>query len=131
MSESKTILIVDDEPYMIRLLQHHVERAGYQMVKAVNGREALEKVEAEKPDLIIMDVMMPELNGLEVLSQIRQKSETARLPVIIMTANAQRFTKEEAETAGVSAFLTKPFSPTQLMEEIRRQLGESEGSSIA
>jgi CheY-like chemotaxis protein len=131
MSEPKTILIVDDEPYMIRLLQHHVERAGYQMVKAVNGREALEKVESAKPDLIIMDVMMPELNGLEVLSQIRQKSETARLPVIIMTANAQRFTKEQAETAGVSAFLTKPFSPTQLMLEIRRQLGEGEGSSIS
>ncbi len=124
MSAPKTVLVVDDEPYMIRLLQHHVERAGYQMVKAVNGREALEKVEQAKPDLVIMDVMMPELNGLEVLGQIRRKAETADLPVIIMTANAQRFTKEEAESAGVSAFLTKPFSPTQLMIEIRKQLGE-------
>ena len=108
MSAPQTILIVDDEPYMIRLLQHHVERAGYRMVKAVNGREALEKVASAKPDLIIMDVMMPELNGLEVLSQIRKQPATAELPVIIMTANAQRFTKEEAEAAGVSAFLTKP-----------------------
>lgn len=124
MSTPKTILIVDDEPYMIRLLQHHVERAGYKMVKAVNGREALEKVGSEKPDLIIMDVMMPELNGLEVLSQIRESPETAELPVIIMTANAQRFTKEEAEAAGVSAFLTKPFSPTQLMLQIQNQLDE-------
>lgn len=129
MSAPKTILIVDDEPYMIRLLQHHVERAGYRMVKAVNGREALERVEMEKPDLVIMDVMMPELNGLEVLNQIRKKAETANLPVIIMTANAQRFTKEEAETAGVSAFLTKPFSPTQLMIEIRKQLGGGTSAS--
>lgn len=124
MSAPKTILIVDDEPYMIRLLQHHVERAGYKMVKAVNGREALEKIDSAKPDLIIMDVMMPELNGLEVLSQIRESPETAELPVIIMTANAQRFTKEEAEAAGVSAFLTKPFSPTQLMLQIQNQLDE-------
>ena len=129
MSAPKTVLIVDDEPYMIRLLQHHVERAGYRMVKAVNGREALERVELEKPDLVIMDVMMPELNGLEVLNQIRKKAETADLPVIIMTANAQRFTKEEAETAGVSAFLTKPFSPTQLMIEIRKQLGGGTSTS--
>ena len=129
MSAPKTILIVDDEPYMIRLLQHHVERAGYKMVKAVNGREALEKIDSAKPDLIIMDVMMPELNGLEVLSQIRESPETAELPVIIMTANAQRFTREEAEAAGVSAFLTKPFSPTQLMLQIQNQLDEESSVS--
>ena len=110
---------------MIRLLQHHVERGGYAMVKAINGREALEKVTATSPDLVIMDVMMPEFNGLEVLAKIRENPKTKDLPVIIMTANAQRFTKEEAEGAGVSAFLTKPFSPTQLMLEIRKQLGES------
>jgi len=129
MNAVQTILIVDDEPYMIRLLQHHVERAGYQMIKAVNGREALEKVRLAKPDLIIMDVMMPELNGLEVLGELRGSPETAELPVIIMTANAQRFTKEEAESVGVSAFLTKPFSPTQLMMEIRRQLGGESAAS--
>lgn len=126
MSAQQTILIVDDEPYMIRLLQHHVERAGYKMVKAVNGRDALEKVTLAKPDLVIMDVMMPEFNGLEVLAEIRKNPDTETLPVIIMTANAQRFTKEEAETAGVSAFLTKPFSPTQLMLEIRKRLDEAD-----
>ena len=66
---------------------------------------------------------MPEINGLEVLAQVRRQPETKDLPIIIMTANAQRFTREEAEAAGVSAFLTKPFGPTQLMAEIRRQLG--------
>jgi CheY-like chemotaxis protein len=124
MSAQKTILVVDDEPYMIRLLQHHVERGGYKMVKAVNGREALEKATTHPPDLVIMDVMMPEFNGLEVLAEIRKNPKTRELPVIIMTANAQRFTKEEAESAGVSAFLTKPFSPTQLMLEIARQLDD-------
>ncbi len=122
MSETPTILVVDDEPYMIRLLQHHIERAGFRMVKATNGREALDQIRAEKPQLVIMDVMMPEMNGLEVLAEVRQQAETKDLPVIIMTANAQRFTREEAEAAGVSAFLTKPFSPTQLMVEVRRQL---------
>ena len=128
MSAQKAILVVDDEPYMIRLLQHHVERAGYRMIKAVNGREALEKVESDRPDLIIMDVMMPEMNGLEVLSEIRKAPETSKLPVIIMTANAQRFTKEEAESAGVSAFLTKPFSPTQLMAQISQHIDEADSA---
>ncbi len=120
--EPFTILVVDDEPYMIRLLQHHIERAGYRLVKATNGREALERIEEDQPDLIIMDVMMPEINGLEVLAQLRKQEQTKHLPVIIMTANAQRFTREQAEAAGVSAFLTKPFSPTQLMTEVRRHL---------
>lgn len=122
MSEAPTILVVDDEPYMIRLLQHHIERAGFRMVKATNGREALEQIHAERPQLVIMDVMMPEINGLEVLAEVRKQAATKDLPVIIMTANAQRFTREEAEAAGVSAFLTKPFSPTQLMVEVRRHL---------
>lgn len=122
MTEGPTILVVDDEPYMIRLLQHHIQRAGYRMVKASNGREALERIREDQPSLVLMDVMMPELNGLEVLAELRKREETKLLPVIIMTANAQRFTREEAEAAGVSAFLTKPFSPTQLMIEVRRQL---------
>ncbi len=127
MSEAPTILVVDDEPYMIRLLQHHIERAGYRMVKATNGREALDQIRSANPQLVIMDVMMPEINGLEVLAEIRKQEATKLLPVIIMTANAQRFTREEAEAAGVSAFLTKPFSPTQLMAEVRRQLGGAAG----
>jgi len=122
MSEPPTILIVDDEPYMIRLLQHHIERGGYRMIKAVNGREALERIYSARPQLVLMDVMMPEINGLEVLAELRRDPGMKDLPVIIMTANAQRFTREEAEAAGVSAFLTKPFSPTQLMAQVRRHL---------
>jgi len=115
MSADATILVVDDEPYMIRLLQHHIERAGYRMIKAANGREALDRIREDHPRLVLMDVMMPEINGLEVLAELRKQETTRTLPVIIMTANAQRFTREEAEAVGVSAFLTKPFSPTQLM----------------
>jgi CheY-like chemotaxis protein len=126
MNTAPTILVVDDEPYMIRLLQHHIERAGYRMIKATNGREALDRIREDKPRLVLMDVMMPEINGLEVLAEVRKDPATKDLPVIIMTANAQRFTREEAESAGVSAFLTKPFSPTQLMAEVRRQLGRAE-----
>jgi CheY-like chemotaxis protein len=107
---------------MIRLLQHHIERAGFKMIKATNGREALDRIRDGHPQLVLLDVMMPEINGLEVLAEIRKQEETKNLPVIIMTANAQRFTREEAEAAGVSAFLTKPFSPTHLMAEIRRQI---------
>ena len=119
-----TILIVDDEPYMIRLLQHHVKKAGYDMDTASNGREAWERIDRNPPSLVIMDIMMPEMSGLEVLHKIREKEATRGLPVIIMTANAQKFAKEEAESSGVTVYLTKPFSPTLLVGEIRRQLGD-------
>lgn len=118
----RNILVVDDEPYMVRLLQHHLEKAGYRMTKATSGNDALTRIRQDKPDLVLMDVMMPQLNGLEVLAKLREEEATRDLPVIIMTANAQRFTRDEAEAAGVTVYLTKPFSPTHLLAEVKRHL---------
>ena len=118
------ILVIDDDRSLLRMMKLMLEKAGHESILASGGREGIQSAIDEQPDLAIVDVMMPEFNGLEVLTEIRKNPDTEQLPVIIMTANAQRFTKEEAENAGVSAFLTKPFSPTQLMSEIRKQLGE-------
>lgn len=122
---TKKILVADDQQYMHQLMQHHLARAGYQVVSARNGREALEKAGKELPQLIIMDVMMLELDGLAALKQLKQAESTRKIPVIMMTASAQMLTQQEAETSGAAAFFTKPFSPTQLMLEIKRLLGES------
>jgi CheY-like chemotaxis protein len=122
---TKKILVADDQQYMHQLMQHHLARAGYQVVSARNGREALEKAGKELPQLIIMDVMMMELDGLAALKQLKQAESTHKIPVIMMTASAQMLTQEEAESSGAAAFFTKPFSPTQLMLEIKRLLGES------
>ena len=118
------ILVVDDEPIVQRLLQHHLERAGHEMLTAANGREAIEIANRDDPELIVMDVMMAEMDGLTALRCLKKDSETKAIPVIMITANPHYVTKQESEAAGAALFLTKPFSPTQLMNEIRRLVPE-------
>jgi two-component system alkaline phosphatase synthesis response regulator PhoP len=114
------ILVVDDEPIVHRLLQHHLERAGYEMIGASNGKEALQLANSESPQLIVMDVMMAEMDGLTALRSLKKEEDTKGIPVIMITANSHYVTQQESEAAGASLFLTKPFSPIQLLNEIRR-----------
>ena len=114
------ILVVDDEPYMLRFIQILLERDGYEMIKANNGREAVEVAMREHPQLLIMDAMMPKMDGLTALRLLKQEPATRSIPVIMLTANPHKFSREEAESSGATIFLTKPFSPTQLLAEIRR-----------
>jgi two-component system, chemotaxis family, chemotaxis protein CheY len=125
---AKKILVVDDEHYMRRLMQHHLLRAGYEMVTANNGREAVETATREKPDLVIMDVMMAEMDGLSALKEMKQAEATRHIPVIMLTASANAVTREQSEASGAAAFFTKPFSPTQLLVEIRRLILDSAGT---
>jgi CheY-like chemotaxis protein len=117
---TKKVLVVDDDLLMHRLFQHHLEKAGYQMISATNGREALDIAAREVPDLIVLDVMMPEIDGLAALRALKKGDATKDIPVIIITANIHYLTRKESESCGANIFLTKPFSPTQLLNEIRR-----------
>ena len=119
------ILVVDDEPYMLRFIQILLERDGYEMIKAGNGREAVEVARREQPQLVVMDAMMPKMDGLTALRQLKQDAATRSIPVIVLTANPHKFSREEAESCGATIFLTKPFSPTQLLAEIRRHALEA------
>jgi two-component system chemotaxis response regulator CheY len=114
------VLIVDDEPYMHALLRHHLVRAGFEVLNAENGREGVEVAALEIPAAIIMDVMMDQMDGLAALKQLKALDDTKKIPVVMITANAHHVTRELAESAGASLFLTKPFSPTKLMLEIRK-----------
>ncbi len=114
------ILIVDDEPIVHRLLQHHLERAGYELLAASNGREAIEIAGHEAPELIVMDVMMAEMDGITALRRLKKEDATKTIPVIMITANQHYATQQESQTAGASVFMTKPFSPVQLLSGIRR-----------
>jgi CheY-like chemotaxis protein len=128
MTASRKILVVDDEPYMLRFIQLLLERDGYQMITARNGQEAIEVALRESPHLVIMDAMMPKMDGLTALRQLKHEPSTRSIPVIVLTANPHKFSREEAESSGATIFLTKPFSPTQLLDEIRRY---TEGVQLA
>jgi len=115
------VLIVDDDPLMHKLYQHHLERAGFQVVTAANGMEGLELAQREIPQVIVMDMMMPEMDGLSALRELRRYDTTKSIPVIMITANAEYYTfKKEAEYSGAAVFLTKPFSPAKLITEVNR-----------
>jgi CheY-like chemotaxis protein len=121
MSETQgRVLVVDDEPFMLRLIEIVLERDGYKMIKASNGSEAIEVARRERPDLIIMDGMMPQMDGLTAVRVLKEDPELRRIPVILLTANPNRYSPEDAASSGATVFLTKPFSPTQLLVEVRR-----------
>lgn len=116
----KKILVVDDERPIVRLVQVNLEHAGYEVVTAYDGREALEKVEQEKPDLIILDVMMPQMDGFEVMQRLQANPKTRDIPVIMLTAKAQDADVFRGWQSGVTLYLTKPFSPFELISFVRR-----------
>jgi CheY-like chemotaxis protein len=117
------ILIVDDEPHMLRVTELSIKKGGYDIVIGRNGREALALAAREKPSLIVMDVSMPEMDGLTALKHLKADPETALIPVIMLTVRGQALTRLEAEQSGAAVYLTKPFSPSQLLAEVRRLLG--------
>jgi two-component system alkaline phosphatase synthesis response regulator PhoP len=122
MAQGKKILAVDDERHIVRLIQVNLERAGYQVATAFDGNEALKKVEAEKPDLIVLDVMMPRMDGFEVLKRLQANPETRGIPIVMLTAKAQDADVFRGWSSGVSAYLTKPFNPLELVTFVRRIL---------
>ena len=122
---SEKILVVDDEPFMLRMIQIVLERDGFVFLRASNGHEAIEVAAREKPAVVIMDAMMPKMDGLTALRVLKQDPVTGRIPVIMLTANPHKFCREDAETSGATIFLTKPFSPTRLIGEIRKLIAST------
>ncbi len=119
---AKRILAVDDEKHILRLVQINLEKAGYLVVTASNGREALEAVAQERPDLIVMDVMMPEMDGLEALQKLKSDEVTATIPVVMLTAKAQDADVFQGWQSGADLYLTKPFNPIELLTFVKRIL---------
>lgn len=122
MAQGKKVLAVDDERHIVRLIQVNLERAGYQVATAFDGPEALKKVETDKPDLIVLDVMMPRMDGFEVLKRLQANPETREIPVVMLTAKAQDADVFRGWSSGVSAYLTKPFNPLELITFVKRIL---------
>jgi len=117
---AKKILVVDDERHIVRLVEVNLQRAGYDVETAYDGVEALEKVKNAKPDMIVLDVMMPRMDGFEVLQNLQANAGTADIPVIMLTAKAQDADIFKGWQSGVSSYLTKPFNPRELLTFVER-----------
>ena len=112
------ILVVDDEPTIVRLMEFILARQGHEMQVAVNGEEALEKIRAHAPDLVLLDIMMPRIDGYEVARAIRADPATAGLPIIMLSAKAQEEDIRKGVEIGVDEYITKPFSPEHLVHVV-------------
>lgn len=125
----KKILAVDDEKHIVRLVQVNLERAGYEVVTAHDGKEALQQVANENPDLVVLDVMMPYMDGFEVLQNLRRNPSTRDIPVIMLTAKAQDADVFKGWQSGVDCYLTKPFNPMELLSFVKRIFDSMDGGS--
>ena len=119
----KRILICDDDPVILRLLEVNLELEGYSVLSAHNGEEALQIATAEKPDLVILDIMMPKLDGYQTAERLKSQDETKEIPVVFVSAKAQLSDIEKGKSYGVADYLTKPFDPSDLLEIVERLVG--------
>jgi twitching motility two-component system response regulator PilH len=117
------ILIVDDSLFQRRIISAPLKSEGYELLEAVNGREALEKIIVEKPDLILLDILMPEKDGFEVLKELLEAKNT--IPVIMLTSDVQDSTRDECMKLGARAFVNKPVKSEDLLPLIRDNLGDT------
>ena len=121
-AERATILVADDDPHIRRILQYLLEQAGNDVVVAADGEDALREVDRCAPDLVLLDVMMPHLDGFSVLRSIRSSLETARLPVILLTAKGQSDEKVRGLRGGANDYVIKPFDQEELLLRINNML---------
>jgi CheY-like chemotaxis protein len=127
MAEKKNILLVDDDPDFVEAVKVIVESGGYNVKVAYDGKEGLEAVEEEKPDLIVLDVMMPVMNGHEACAQLKGNKETANIPIILLTAVADRvttstYTHRDMLESEAEDYMPKPVEPAELLELIKSWL---------
>jgi two-component system cell cycle response regulator DivK len=120
----KRILVIEDQEDNRAILRDMLTASGYALIEAPNGAEGVDKAEAEKPDLILMDIQMPVMDGYEATRRIKARGTTAGIPVIAVTSYALSGDEVKARAAGCDAYVTKPFSPRQLLSVIRGFLGD-------
>jgi DNA-binding response OmpR family regulator len=128
MPMAKKILVVGDERHIVQRVHADLERAGYEVVTAFDGKEALEQVDAEKPDLIVLDIVMPEMDGFEVLKILRTRLDTQKLPAVLLTPRAGDADVFRNWQSGVDCYLSKPFHPLELVAFVKRIFAALDGT---
>ena len=118
----KTITIIEDEPFIIEALSFILEKEGFIVKSISDGAKAIEFVKDTNPDLVILDIMLPNVSGMKILEDIRSTKLIAQLPVLMLTAKGQKKDRRAAEDAGVNEFMTKPFDNAELIQQIKHML---------
>jgi DNA-binding response OmpR family regulator len=111
-------LVVDDDPVIQKLLQVNFEMEGYSVITAGDGEEGLAKAQAERPDAVVLDVMMPKMDGLEVARRLKGDPDTESIPIILLSAKAQQADIQAGTATGAEDYLTKPFDPLELLQRV-------------
>ena len=124
------ILVVDDEIYIVHILDFSLGMEGYEVVTALDGEQALEKARTEHPDLIVLDIMMPKLDGYETCKALKSDETTKNIPVILLSAKGRNVDQKVGFEVGADDYITKPFSPRKLVERINAILGQSSGQRM-
>jgi adenylate cyclase len=119
-----TVLVVDDDPVIVKLLQVNFEMEGYDVITAADGEEGLERARSSRPDAIVLDVMMPKMNGLQVAERLKADEQTRSIPIILLSAKAQG-TDIAAGKELAEDYLTKPFDPLELLDRVAELLGRT------
>lgn len=114
------VLIAEDEPHIVESLSFVLQHSGYEVTSVLDGEAAMARLRSDPPDVMILDVMLPRLNGFEVLKRVKSDPVLRSIPVIILTAKGQTQDRRMAEEIGVDGFMTKPFSNREIVEEVRR-----------
>lgn len=120
----KRILLIEDEKDLIMTVSFRLKNEGYEVITALDGEDGLDKAKKLKPDLILLDLMLPKLNGYKVCGFLKSDVRYKKIPIIIFTARAQEADKKLCQELGAEAYITKPFEPEALLEKMRELLGE-------
>lgn len=124
------VLVVDDEPDILSILVYQLSREGFRVSTAVSGRSAIETAITEVPDLVVLDLMLPELDGYEVLAQLRQHESTSSIPVILLTARTEEEERLRGFDTGADDYVTKPFSPRELVARVKALLRRTRAEPV-
>lgn len=127
VNTKETIIVVDDDPDLVDIAKAHLEAKGYDVLTAYSGAELFTCLKEQKPDLIVLDIMMPQMDGLEVLTRLKNTSETSSIPVILLTAKVEYEDVMEGYKLGADYYITKPFTSTQLLNGVDLLLGQEKG----
>ncbi len=127
--DKKKILVIEDDPSALRFIEYTLEQEGYQVLTATDGLAGIRKAQNEEPDLIVLDIMLPGIDGFEICHRLRAEPQTAQLPILMLSAKAQEIDRATGLKVGADDYLTKPADPSEIISRVRTLLAQTKHTS--